>query len=848
MTPVRGAFVLHLHYEDLALDLIRRVSRINNGFEVWATGDAAAADAVRRALGALNRPVTVIDTPNAGRDIGAFCFILPILADCGFDVIAKLHTKGGGSGYGREWRDHMLDRLATPDAAETIQAALAADPRLGLIGPDRLLKPVSGHMFRNRSLLSGLTAQLWPDVGAPADWSFFAGSMMWIRMAVLEPLVREAERLAFEPEGGVHDGRLEHAVERVLGLTPLMAGRTLGVVTRESGQVATVETPSADREPLIETLARLRQARIETLAARPAAPAEMALALRRNPLIDYLDGGAHDPNRLTHEAWRRDRRAQPTPSLLDWPKGPPASPITDGRGVGPGSLVTILRGDETSHRQPRWLRATASGATGAASVAVVIAPGAEARGEVVARSLIRLGYESSATTDLENDVDLNLVVGGHSALRPAPGPTHAILPLERSRQAAYAELDRYDVALLDPGLADLWNGIVKPSVGRLPRALGETDADIDRWLAAVLAEISDRLGRQTRRGARIRIIARTGAGGWPRSSAYLRLLAPLSLNTDAHPFFAPPEAPISRGEVVIVQRDALPDVAAADDLLSRVEDAGASLIFDVDDALHLIDATHPDHAAFAPRLAAMDRVARSAGAIWCATGPLADHYRGFTPTVQVIENRLDARLWRAALARRPADSVREGPIRLLYMGTATHDADLAPLFAALDAAERARPGRFALTLVGGQRETEPRPWLRVLNPPPSQRAYPRFVRWLGRQVAADGEPFEAGLAPLADTPFNAGKSDLKILDYAALGLAPVVEAVGPYRVHADAGHVAPIPAGDWSVGLEQLWEERARLTSIAIAARAWLQRCRLTQPLSADPDLGAEKAGNVTGA
>ena len=801
---------------------------------------------MRRALGGLNRPVTVIDTANAGRDIGAFCCILPILADCGFDVIAKLHTKGGGSGYGREWRDHMLDRLATPDAAEAIQAAFATDPRLGLIGPDRLLKPVSGHVFRNRSILSELTAQLWPDAALPADWPFFAGSMMWMRMVVLEPLVREAERLAFAPEDGVHDGRLEHSVERVLGLAPLMSGRTIGVVTRGRGVVATVEPPSADREPLIETLARLHQARIETLAARPVTPAEAALALRRNPLIDYLDGGAHDPNRLTHEAWRRDRRAQPTPSLLDWPKGPPASPITDGRGVGPASLVSMLRGDEASKRQPRWLRATAPDATDPATISVVIAPGAEARGEVVARSLIRLGHHASSTTDLDNDADLNLVIGGHSALRPASGPTHAILPLERSRQAAYAELDRYDVALLDPGLADLWNGIVKPPVGRLPRAGGDTDADIDRWLGAVLSEISDRLRREMRPGPRIRIIARPGAGGWPRSSAYLRLLAPLSLNMDALPFFAPPEAPISPGEVVIVQRDALPDVAAADDLLSRVEDAGASLIFDVDDALHLIDATHPDHAAFAPRLAAMDRVARSARAIWCATEPLAAHYRGFAPTVRVVENRLDARLWRAALARRPADSVKEGPIRLLYMGTTTHDSDLAPLFAALDTAERSRPGRFALTLVGGQRETEPRPWLRVLNPPSSQRAYPRFVRWLGRQLAADGEPFEAGLAPLADTPFNAGKSDLKILDYAALGVAPVVEAVGPYRPHTGAEHLLSVPAGDWLAGFERLWEERQRLPFISHAARAWLSQKRLTQPLPPYPELGAEKAGNVT--
>jgi hypothetical protein len=42
------------------------------------------------------------------------------------------------------------------------------------------------------------------------------------------------------------------------------------------------------------------------------------------------------------------------------------------------------------------------------------------------------------------------------------------------------------------------------------------------------------------------------------------------------------------------------------------------------------------------------------------------------------------------------------------------------------------------------------------------------------------------LAPLADEPFNAMKSDLKLLEYAALDLPVVASAVGPYRDAARA--------------------------------------------------------------
>jgi hypothetical protein len=47
--------------------------------------------------------------------------------------------------------------------------------------------------------------------------------------------------------------------------------------------------------------------------------------------------------------------------------------------------------------------------------------------------------------------------------------------------------------------------------------------------------------------------------------------------------------------------------------------------------------------------------------------------------------------------------------------------------------------------------------------------------------------FTVGLAPLADTPFNLSKSDLRILEFSALGLPWVASAVGPYLDWADSG-------------------------------------------------------------
>ena len=61
-------------------------------------------------------------------------------------------------------------------------------------------------------------------------------------------------------------------------------------------------------------------------------------------------------------------------------------------------------------------------------------------------------------------------------------------------------------------------------------------------------------------------------------------------------------------------------------------------------------------------------------------------------------------------------------------------------------------------------------------PPPECTPYPKFVNWL-----RDQGPFDVGVAPLADTPFNRVKSDIKLLDYSAMGLRTLVSDLPTYR-------------------------------------------------------------------
>ena len=325
----------------------------------------------------------------------------------------------------------------------------------------------------------------------------------------------------------------------------------------------------------------------------------------------------------------------------------------------------------------------------------------------------------------------------------------------------------------------------------------------------------------------VHIIARRGSQGW-QSSAYIRLLAPLTdplVADQLRVTIGTAADPLPDCQVCIVQRTALDDVSAVDRLISHLGEAGAALVVDVDDAFRAIGPDHPEAAYYRPLSAALDRAMASAAESWCSTEAVATSYAGLAGPRAIVANALDPRLWcdwRAA----PRSILSGDRVRMLYMGTHTHQADLARLRPALDRLHDERPGRFELTVIGIAGEIEPAPWLRPLALAGDATAYPRFVRWLREQG-----PFDVGLAPLADSAFNRAKSDIKLLDYAALGLLPVVEDAPAYRADPRAAELA-ILTSDWFGTLRDLVDHPDQAGDRARALQAHLWRSRATSGIA----------------
>ncbi|KRB81313.1 glycosyl transferase [Sphingomonas sp. Root710] len=321
----------------------------------------------------------------------------------------------------------------------------------------------------------------------------------------------------------------------------------------------------------------------------------------------------------------------------------------------------------------------------------------------------------------------------------------------------------------------------------------------------------------------VHIIAKHSAIG-PQSSAYIRLVAPLtdeSVTGRVRLTLGAPEGAVPDCDVCIVQRTALPTIEAVDALVRRLGEMGAALVVDVDDAFTLIGPDHPEHDLYRPLNAALDRAVAAAAETWFSTAELAGAYAGLGPRSAIVPNAVDPRLWRDWRHGRPAPFSGDR-VRMVYMGTHTHGPDLAMIRPALDALHAERGDAFDLTVIGVDPDLAPAAWLRRLAPPADAVSYPRFVRWLRAQG-----PFDLGLAPLADNAFNACKSDIKALDYAALAILPLLSDGPAYRADPLLGaHALFATADGWLDALRTVLDDRAAAArrAKALEEHVWNRR------------------------
>ena len=152
------------------------------------------------------------------------------------------------------------------------------------------------------------------------------------------------------------------------------------------------------------------------------------------------------------------------------------------------------------------------------------------------------------------------------------------------------------------------------------------------------------------------------------------------------------------------------------------------------------------------------------------------------------------------------------------MGSATHDADLAEIAPALNAASAM--ASFDLELFGSIAK---RPAADSLTGLTARHAavsnnYGGFKRRLAELK------WDIGLAPLRPVAFNRLKTPIKWAEYAEAGVAVLASAGGPYDPIAREGGALTVEPGEWAGGVLRMLGDAALRRTLVAKADALLER------------------------
>ena len=224
------AVVIHLYYRDLWPEFEFYLRRLRQPFHLLVTtteADAALCARIRRVF--VDSEVVVLE--NRGRDIGPFLQLLHEGRLDDYPLICKLHGKRTGTSgaralLGNVWRRaNLIDLIGTGGQGDRILERFDRSPHVGMIGSPRFRVPNEHIQHQvawggNEAGTLALAARL----GIPADLfrlDYFAGTMFWVRRAVLQPLKDVGLTLRdFPAENGARDGEIHHACERLFGALP----------------------------------------------------------------------------------------------------------------------------------------------------------------------------------------------------------------------------------------------------------------------------------------------------------------------------------------------------------------------------------------------------------------------------------------------------------------------------------------------------------------------------------------------------------------------------------------------------------------------------------------------------
>ncbi|TCT04734.1 rhamnan synthesis F family protein [Aquabacter spiritensis] len=227
---VKAALHIHAYFTDRLPEISERLSLNQSHPDLFISVDEATpTDKVRNVFKSYRGRVVVRPTQNIGRDIAPFltAFGPELVRD--YEVIGHIHVKKssrlGSVAFVEAWSDFLLENMLGGARGgpmlDRILGRFEQDAKTGLIYPD------DPHIFgwtRNLRKAERI-ARTMGHATLPRMINFPIGTMFWIRAAALKPFIDLGLDWADYPREPLpDDGTDLHALERLFGVVPMLAG------------------------------------------------------------------------------------------------------------------------------------------------------------------------------------------------------------------------------------------------------------------------------------------------------------------------------------------------------------------------------------------------------------------------------------------------------------------------------------------------------------------------------------------------------------------------------------------------------------------------------------------------
>jgi len=263
---------------------------------------------------------------------------------------------------------------------------------------------------------------------------------------------------------------------------------------------------------------------------------------------------------------------------------------------------------------------------------------------------------------------------------------------------------------------------------------------------------------------------------WLDGCALYRLFMPSLHYAQSRFIFHPVRTPVSElgdADVVVVQRQCSSGNMHA---LHQMKQMNLKVIYDLDDDLWSIPGSSPAKRIFSQVLDGFGQCMEICDAVTVSSEPLRTAVHLNVPAARkkpifVIPNGIDFDYLHPAPLPKSKDQVTIG-----WAGSNTHQGDVGDAWRVLPQLIEELPN-LHLELVGAAPPEKllGHPRVKVREFCPVGEYFSRFPTW----------GWDISIAPLADVRFNRSKSEIKMVESAAIGIPCVVSDVGPYRRFCD---------------------------------------------------------------